>query len=162
MEFDPSAYLDAPIEKPLERRPPLMASDYTAVIEDLQARSWVSKDKIDPLTGQLKGGIAFDVVLSLEVPESERTRLNLPPGAPFKLTDSIMLDLTPSRAIDDSPGKNTRLRMYREATGQNKPGEVFRPKNLIGRPIRVKVGHRALPSGDPTEEVKMVGALGTA
>ena len=158
MEFDPNAYLDAPIEKPLERRPPLMPSDYTGVISDIVGRSWQSSSKYDDLTGQLKSGLAFDLKIALEIPEAERTRCSITSDS-FTITDSIMVDLTSTKAIDDAPGRNARLRMYREAADMNKPGETFRPRALIGKAVRVKIGHRVLPSGDPTEEVKQVAKL---
>lgn len=159
MDFDPSAYLDAPLDKPLERRLPLMPTDYTAVIQDAKIVPWTSKDKYDEMTGQLMTGLRCELKLALEVPEEERTRVNLVGTQGFAINDSMMLDLTPSKAIDDSPGRNTRLRMYREATDQNRPGESFSIRKLIGRAIKVKVGHRALPSGDPVEEIKQVGKL---
>jgi hypothetical protein len=158
MDFNPEAYLDAPIEKPLERRLPLSPTDYTGVIQDAKIVPWQSKDKIDELTGQFMSGIRAELKVSIEVPEAERTRCNLT-GTNFVLTDGMMLDLTPTKAIDDSPGRNSRLRMYREATDQNKPGESFSIRKLIGKAVRIKLGHRVLPSGEPTEEVKLVAKL---
>ena len=158
MDFDPSAYLDAPIENPLERRLPLTPTDYTGVIQDVKIVPWQSKDKVDEVTGQLMSGLRFEIKIALEVPEAERTRVNLR-GESFVITDGALLDLTPTKAIDDSPGRNSRLRMYREATDLNRPGETFSIRKLIGRPIKVKLGQRILPSGDPTEEVQMVAKL---
>jgi hypothetical protein len=160
MDFDPSAYLDAPLEKPLERRLPLTPTDYTGVIQEATIVSWTSKDKFDQTTGLPLTGLRCELKISIEVPEAEQVRCNLTTPN-FTLADSMMLDLTATKAIDDSPGRNSRLRMYREATDQNRAGESFSIRKLIGRPIRVKVGHRVLPSGDPTEEIKMVGRLGT-
>lgn len=158
MDFNPEAYLDAPLDKPLERRLPLSPTDYTAVIQDAKILSWQSKEKIDETTGQFMSGLKVELKLSLEIPEAERTRINLTTPT-FTLTDGMLLDLTPTKAIDDGPGRNNRLRMYREATDQNRPGETFSIRKLIGKPIRVRVGHRVLPSGEPTEEVKMVAKL---
>lgn len=158
MDFDPQAYLDAPIDAPLVRRPVIAAADYPGIIESLVARQWTSKDKYDEVTGQLKSGLAFDVVVAVEVPEAERERCGLQ-GNTLKLKDSIMVDLTSEKAIDESPGRNSRLRIYREAADMNKPGETFRPRALIGKPIKVRVGHRVLESGDPTEELKTVSRL---
>lgn len=158
MDFNPEAYLDAPIEKPFERRPPLTPTDYTAVIQDAKIVPWQSKDKFDEVTGQLKSGIKTELKLALEIPEAEAARVGLTQPT-FTLTDGFILDLTATGAIDDSPGRNSRLRQYREAADLNKPGETFSIRKLIGKPIRVKVGHRALPSGDPTEEVKGVTRL---
>ena len=158
MDFNPEAYLDAPLDKPLERRLPLSPTDYTGVIQDAKIVPWQSKDKFDETTGMPLAGIRAELKVSLEIPEAERTRVNLTQPT-FTIIDSMMLDLTPTKAIDDSPGRNSRLRMYREATDQNKPGESFTIRKLIGKAIRVKLGHRALPSGEPTEEIKMVAKL---
>lgn len=158
MEFNPEAYLDAPIEKPLERRLPLLPTDYTGIIQDAKIIPWQSKDKTDEMTGQPLSGLRCELKISLEIPEAERTRVNLT-SPTFAISDSMMLDLTATKAIDDGPGRNTRLRMYREATDQNRAGETFSIRKLIGKPLRVKLGHRVLPSGDPVEEVKQVAKL---
>jgi len=158
MDFNPEAYLDAPLDKPLERRLPLSPTDYTGIIQDAKILTWASTTKIDEATGQFLSGLKVELKVALEIPEAERTRVNL--TAPtFAITDGMLLDLTPTKAIDDSPGRNNRLRMYREATDQNKPGETFSIRKLIGKPVRVKLGHRVLPSGEPTEEIKMVAKL---
>jgi hypothetical protein len=160
MDFDPNAYLDAPLEKPLERRPPIPAGDYPGVIENLTARMWQSKDKYDEVTGQLKSGLAFDIIVAVEVPEAVRVSCSL--SAPtLKMKDSIMVDRTPEGAIDEGVGRNGRLRIYRDAVDMNKAGEVFRPRLMIGKPVKVRVGHR-IPDGfvDPIEELKTVSRLG--
>lgn len=158
MDFNPEAYLDAPIDKPLERRLPLSPTDYTGIIQDAKIVTWQSKEKIDEATGNFMSGLKVELKVALEVPEAERARVNLATPT-FVITDGMLLDLTPTKAIDDSPGRNNRLRMYREATGQNNAGETFSIRKLIGKPIRVKIGHRVLPSGEPTEEIKQVAKL---
>ena len=160
MDFDINAFLDAPIENPLEKRTLLNPGDYIAVISDAKMGTWTSKDKLDPITGQPLAGLKVELKLELEVPEAEVVRCNLR-GPKFTLSDGFILDLTETRAIDDSPGRNTKLRMYREATDQNRPGESFTIRRLVGRQVRVKLGHRAptQAGADPIEEIRMVGRI---
>jgi len=132
--FDPSTFLDATIEAPTEKRPPLPAGDYTAIIGEVKSRAWQGKK--DPT----KSGIAWDVPLTLEIPADVQTQLGLTQPT-ITLTDSIMLDLTEGGTIDNSPGKNRGLRNYREALDMNKAGDVFSARKMTGQAIRVKVKH---------------------
>ena len=160
-QFDPNAFLDLPVDAPLVKRPPLPVGDYTATVKEVTARPWQSKDKVDERTGQLKSGIAYDVILTVEVPESARALVGLEQTS-IELKDSIMLELTATGSIDQAPGKNGALRRYREALDMNKPGEVFAARKMQGKMLLVKLAHREYPvgSGDLFEEVKGVARLG--
>lgn len=146
--FDPNSFLDATLEEPSERRSPLPVGDYVATIEEVTARTWQGKK--DPT----KSGIAWDVQLAVEVPADVQTLLGLTKST-LTLKDSIMLDLTPNNTIDNAPGKNPRLRNYREALDMNKPGDVFSARKMIGRLITVKVAHD-LYEGMPIEKISGV------
>lgn len=132
--FNPDTFLDATIEAPTEKRPPLPAGDYTAVIGEVKSRAWQGKK--DPT----KSGIAWDIPLTLEIPADVQTQLGLTQPT-ITLTDSIMLDLTDAGTIDNSPGKNRGLRNYREALDMNKAGDVFSARKMTGQAVRVKVKH---------------------
>lgn len=132
--FNPDTFLDATIEAPTEKRPPLPAGDYTAVIGEVKSRAWQGKK--DPT----RSGIAWDIPLTLEIPADVQTQLGLTQPT-ITLTDSIMLDLTDAGTIDNSPGKNRGLRNYREALDMNKAGDVFSARKMTGQAIRVKVKH---------------------
>jgi len=132
--FNPDTFLDATIEAPTEKRPPLPAGDYTAVIGEVKSRAWQGKK--DPT----KSGIAWDIPLTLEIPADVQTQLGLQQPT-ITLTDSIMLDLTDASTIDNSPGKNRGLRNYREALDMNKAGDVFSARKMTGQAVRVKVKH---------------------
>lgn len=132
--FNPDTFLDATIEAPTEKRPPLPAGDYTAVIGEVKSRAWQGKK--DPT----KSGIAWDIPLTLEIPADVQTQLGLTQPT-ITLTDSIMLDLTEAGTIDNSPGKNRGLRNYREALDMNKAGDVFSARKMTGQAVRVKVKH---------------------
>ena len=152
--FDPQSFLDATISEPSVRRPPLpienpYADDrlYVALIGEPKMRSWTGKS--DPS----KSGIACDISLVIDVPGQMQADLGLPPQV--TLRDSIMLDLTPQGAIDNAAGKNGRLRIYREATNLNKPGDVFAFRKLQGQVVKVKPAHE-LYNGDIMDKVGTV------
>lgn len=132
--FDPTAYLDATLEAPTKKRPPLPVGDYTAVIGEVTARAWQGKK--DPS----KSGIAWDVPLTLEIPADIQASLGLS-VATLQLTDSVMLDLTDGGLIDNGPGRNRRLRMYREAVDLNKAGDTFSARLMQGKVVKVKLSH---------------------
>lgn len=65
---------------------------------------------------------------------------------------SVMLDLNEAGKLDMRPQRNVTLGKIRDAVGQNKPG----PWNfnlLKGQPIKVKIKHKTLDSGDVVSEV---------
>lgn len=132
--FDPASFLDATIDQPSTRRPPLPAGKvYQGTITDLKSRSWQGKKDVT------QSGVAFDVVIKVQVtdPEEQATQ-----GTnEVTLQDSIMLNMTPAGLLDNSPGKNNQLRRYREALGMNEPGIAFVPRQMIGRALLVKIKH---------------------
>jgi hypothetical protein len=158
--FDPAAFLDLPVEAPLEKRPPLPVGDYTATIKDVVARQWASKTKTNQ-DGSFRSGIAYDVTFTVEVPEAVAAVVGLSITT-LELRDGIMLELTDNGSIDTSPGKNRGLRNYREALDMNKAGEPFRARDMIGRLIRIKIAHEEYPqgSGQLTERVGGVARIG--
>lgn len=131
--FDPASFLDMTLNEPTEKRPPLPVGDYTAVIGEVSVRPWTGK--ADPT----KSGFAMDVPLTVDIPAELQQSLGLPPTLTFK--DSLMLDTTPQGGIDNGVGKNRQLRNYREALDVNKPGDVFSPRAMQGRVVKVKVTH---------------------
>lgn len=152
--FDTSTFLDFTTTEESLKRPPIPVGDYTGVINDLVVREWVSPK--DPT----KSGVAFDVPITLDLPQDVAAAANLVEPA-LKVKDSIMLDLKPgTNAIDFAPGRNAKLRKYRDATGNNKAGQPFSPRSLSGQVITVKIGHREYPegSGEFFEEVLGVAA----
>jgi hypothetical protein len=133
--FDPQSFLDSATTEQSTRRPPLPAGLLIpATISDVTARNWSSNKG-----GVSRSGVAFDVKLALQVPQDLVAK-----GQPetVTLSDSVMLDLTDGGSIDYSPGRNNRLRLYREAAGCNTPGSTFTPRMLVGRNVMVKIGHR--------------------
>lgn len=144
--FDPQSFLDATMDQPLVKRPPLSAGkDFVGIIGEVKPRPWQGKK--DPT----QSGIAMDIPVEIDLsayPE-EKARLG---ADKLMLTDSIMLDLNAAGSIDNGPGKNGKLRRYREALDLNKAGDVFSFRNMQGRSIKVKIGHREY-QGDIFDEI---------
>jgi hypothetical protein len=149
--FDPSAFLDATLTEPTKKRPPLPVGDYTAMIGEIKARTWTSKKDLS------KSGVALDVPLVIDVPAEVQSSLGLTQPT-ITLTDSIMLDVTEGGTIDNAPGRNRRLRLYREAADMNKPGDSFSFRAMQGKAIRVKLSHD-LWEGEPVEKIDGVARL---
>lgn len=146
--FDPATFLDATMDVPLVKRPPLPVGDYVGVMEEPVTRSWVGQK--DPT----KSGIAADYMIALDVPQHIQEELGLDTST-IKVKYGIMLDTNASGGLDTSPGKNGGLRRFREALDMNKPGQSFNLRMATGRPVKVKIGHREYPegSGELFEEV---------
>lgn len=143
--FDPSTFLDATLEAPTEKRPPLPVGDYTAIVGEVKARAW--QGRTDPT----KSGIAWDIPLTIEIPAEVQSQLGLQQPT-ITLQDSIMLDLTEGGTIDNSPGKNRRLRVYREAVDLNKAGDSFSARKMQGKVVKVKISHDVY-EGSPVEKI---------
>lgn len=146
--FDPSTFLDATITEANTKRSPIPAGvDVAAVIGEPKSRSWNSKDGT-------KSGIAIDVPLEIDL--TAYPDLQKAVGIPkVTISDSIMLDLTESGGIDNAPGKNGKLRRYREALGMNNPGQPFSFRMMQGRMLKVKIKHRTY-EGELYDEVDSV------
>lgn len=153
--FSPEQFLDATLDAPTEKRPPLPiecpgASDglYTAVIGEVKSRKWQGRKDAS------KSGIAWDVPLTISVPQQLADALKLD-KAEITLGDSVMIDVTEQGTIDNTPGKNRRLRLYREATDMNKPGDRFSARMMQGKVIKVKLEHE-MYEGQPVERINTV------
>ena len=139
-QFSPEMFLDMSLDAPTERRAPLPTDrDYMAIVGDVKARAWSTEKNGG------KSGIAWDVPLVIDVPAELQEALALPDT--LKLSDSIMLDLTDNGAIDNSKGKNSRLRQYREACDLNKVGDSFSARRMTGKVIKVRIKHEIYPEG---------------
>ncbi len=149
--FNPDTFLDATLTDPTEKRPPLPVGDYTAILGAVTARQW--QGKADPT----KSGIAWDIPVTIDVPAEIQAELKMDQST-LNLKDSIMIDLTANGTIDNGPGKNRRLRAYREATDMNKPGDVFSARKMEGKVVKVKITHD-LWEGQPIEKISGVVAL---
>lgn len=153
-QFDTDTFMDATTTESSIRRPPIPAGvELIGIISD--------KTKVNPWQGKkdpTQSGIRLDVVIDFDMsaaPPEVRAIPGLGDLKTITLTDGVMIAQTESGAIDYSPGKNGRLRQYREATGLNTPGQAFSFRMLVGKPIRVKISHRTYEN----EVYDDVGAL---
>lgn len=138
MDFDVNSFLDQSTTAASEARPPVPAGEYISTIQDIEVVPWQSKDKVDPVTGQLRSGIRFEIKHLVDIPAEIAAAVKLTQPT-LTLTDRVMIDLTPERQIDYGPGRNGRIRQYREATNLNVAGSPFSPRMMVGRQVRVRL-----------------------
>jgi hypothetical protein len=135
-QFDPESFLDSTTTEAATKRPPLPAgSTWTAEITELKSRSWTGKK--DPS----QSGIAFDLTIKIDVSTNPDTVKALGGLTSVQIVDGIMADTTDAGGLDWAPGKNSKLRRYREALGMNTAGTPFSPRMMQGRMLKVKIKH---------------------
>lgn len=136
--FDPTMFLDATTTEAQVKRPPLPAGQvFKGIIKEPKSRSWTKKD--DPT----KTGIAIDIPVEIDLtPYHSQLGPEFAGIEKITLVDGVMLDLKADGMIDFAPGKNGKLRRYREALGLNEPGQSFSIRMMQERQLAVKVSHR--------------------
>lgn len=135
--FDASQFLDTTINESNEKRPPLPTENpdspdglYTAVVGEIKPRAG-EKDG--------KPWVSMGVPLAIEVPASLQASMKLPPQ--LTITDNAFIDITEGGLIDNTPGKNRRQKQYRDATGQNTPGQPWSWRKLTGQVVKIRISH---------------------
>lgn len=148
--FDPNLFLDAQTTEVNEKRATIPVENPA----DSNGLYLAQIGEIKPAVGSIsKGERVGQAWMQMIVP----LKLQLPPevqalglSSEFQLTDRPMIDLTPGSVVengvikggvDNSKGKNNAQRIYREATGMNKPGESFSWRSLQGKLVKVKLAH---------------------
>lgn len=154
--FDAQQFLDSTTTEAAQRRDPLPAStDFIAEIGEPKARQ--SQGKKDPSMSYLFFDYPLTVNLEQDHPEAAAklgvNKLTIP--------HSVSVDITENGAIDWSKGKNSGLRMLRDATNTNIAGQPWNPRTLTGRRVRIQVKHEEYPegSGNLQERVKAVAKI---
>lgn len=136
MSFDPVSFLEQSTTEALTRRPPIQAGiELQGIIGEPKARQSAGKKDPTATFTFLDLPVEFDLTQNPQVAAAVGQDK-------VTLTYGFLVDITPSGALDTSPGKNGRLRQLREALGMNKPGESFNPRSLQGRMARFKISHR--------------------
>lgn len=134
--FNPETFLDATTTEESVKRPPLPAGlELQALIKGIKTRAWQGKQ--DPT----KGGIAADLTLEFDLTAYPDIRQQQGGLDKVTIIDGIMLDLTENGNIDYAPGKNSKLRRYREATGLNVAGQAFSLRMFEGRMVKARIKH---------------------
>lgn len=150
--FDVNSFLDATTTEAGQKRELLNPGvDYFAEIGEVKARQ--HQGKKDPSEQYL----FLDVPLVVHLAEhpGERERIGI---EQMNLRHSCSVDLTDAGAMDWGKGKNNGLRILREATGTNVPGQSWSPRSLQGRRVRVRIKLREYPegSGNLVEDVAAI------
>lgn len=139
--FNPSEFLSAVTTEAAKRRPPLQAGkDYIGTLGAPISRT--SAGKKDPSKSYTF--VDFPVVVDLTADPAEHQRVG---QDSVRLQYSVGIDFNDAGKLDWSPGRNTGLRLLREATGQNKEGASFSILGLEGHTLRVKIRHEEYPEG---------------
>jgi hypothetical protein len=151
--FDPQSFLDATTTEANVKRPPIPAgTELVGVILKIASRAWQGKK--DPTTG----GIVIDVTVEFDLDAAAPNIKQLVGLDKVTIQDGIMLDLTDSGSIDYSPGKNSKLRRYREALGLNVPGQSFAARMMEGRTVRCKIKNEPY-EGDIFDKIDSVAKV---
>lgn len=134
--FSPETFLDATTTEESVKRPPLPAGrEFQALIKGIKMRTWQGKQ--DPT----KGGVAADLTMEFDLAAYPDVQTLLGGLDKVTIIDGIMLDMTEGGSIDYSPGKNAKLRRYREATGLNVAGQPFALRMFEGRMVKARIKH---------------------
>ena len=138
-QFDPSMYLDATITEASTRRPPLpVGRELLGTITEVKVIPGQSTDK---KTGELRSFVRVEIPIEFDL-STDAELAKIQGTTKVTLTDSLFLDLVQgSGAIDMAPGKNNKLRRYREALDMNTAGQTFSFRMMNGRPIRARIKH---------------------
>lgn len=150
--FDPNTFLDSTASSAFTKRPPLPIGDYIAVIGEMKGQS--GQQKKDPS----KTWNALNVPLEVDLSANPQAAEAVGGQTKVILFDFVGLDFTPTGQLDGAPGRNVKLRRYREALGQNVDGQPWSPRMMQGQPIRVKVKHE-MYEGDIRETVDSVNKV---
>lgn len=141
--FNPETFLQQTTTEQGTRRPPVSSGlDFLGVIKDIKARS--VEGKKDPSKNYVFGDALIEIDLTTQPQEVVKI------GAEkVTLRHSGSIDVLPNGSLDWSPGKNRWLTAYRESCKLNEKDQAFSPAMLVGRIVRVKVGHRTGEAIDP-------------
>ena len=144
MTFDPQALLDQAFEGSNSTKIiNIPEGEYTAMIQDLEAAQWVSRD-------QTKSGMKLTMKMNID----DQKAREITGRDKVQVKHDVMLDFNEAGGIDTGVGKNIQLGRLREACGLNGAGP-FSFRQLEGKVVKVRIGHRV--DGDNIyDEVKGV------
>lgn len=145
--FNPEQLLTATITEANTKRNLLTpGQEYTATVQDVKSVVRRNQDGFDTNV--------IDVKVSVNVPYEQ---LDAVGRETVDLTDSIWLDTNSAGLIDMGPGKNPKMKNWRDATDTNKAGKDFNFTQFVGRTVRIRVEHYvSKKDGETYEQVKGV------
>lgn len=152
--FDPTVFLDAVTTESFTKRNLAPIGDYIATIGEMKVQSGQQKKDTS------KSWTALNIPLEVDLTANPAARAVVGQDK-IVVFDFVGLDLTESGSLDQSPGRNSRLRAYREALGMNEAGQPFSPRMMQGRMVKIKVAHEQNdPAFDAREKVAGVTKVG--
>lgn len=135
--FDPQSFLDASTTEVQIKRPPIpIGTNIVGLITKITPSVWQGKK--DPTQSGMKVDLSIEFDLNSHPDPKIRQLVGVDKVV---IVDGIMLDLTENQSIDYSPGKNGKLRRYRDALDLNKAGVTFSIRQMEGRMILCKIKH---------------------
>lgn len=149
--FNPEQFLDQVYEEANDTKTiPVPEGEYLALVDDVKARTWTSRDK-------MSSGISLDVVFDVQDENAKAATGR----EKVVVRYSFSLDLDAAGRIDFGRGKNTKLGKLREVLDMNTPGVPFSFLNMKGRMAKVFVTQRPSEDGqDIYNDIKSVSKVG--
>lgn len=147
--FDPKQFLDVTFNQSSSTvRVPVDAGTHLAVIENVDIRSG-NKDG--------KDWAFLDVTYNIDDPVLKE-KLG---RDKISLTQGVSLDFTKENSLDFSKGRNVMLGRLRDSVGLNGEGQPFGFRMLIGKPVKIVVGHTpsTRPGAQPGDVFENVNAF---
>ena len=154
--FDAEQFLDSTTTEAGEKRDNLPTSQpYNVEIGEVKARA--VQGKKDATQSYLFFDFPMVIDLKNEYPEVA-AKIGIDK---LTLKYGVSVDLTESGAMDWSKGKNSGLRILREATVTNVAGQPWNARMLTGRRVQVMLKLREYPEGSSNliEDVKSVAKI---
>lgn len=136
--FDPNEFVNQSTEGAMEETfSPIPEDEYQVMILNNQdnERQQIRIREINTKNGP---GYVMDVPMRVDAPGNEEAHERIVRWSGF-------LDFTPEHGFEFGPNKNVQLGQLRAAAGQNEPGKPWKPADLEGQILKVKVKHD--PSG---------------
>lgn len=153
--FDPSTFLGATLTQASVRRPPIPGGlSFPGTLGTPISRQ--TEGKKESNLGQIYTWI--DIPIEVDLTTNPPVR-ELVGQDKVNLRYSFRLDITPSGGLDLSPGKNTGMRILREALNMNKEGEPFNLLMIPGRQVLCSIKNRPY-QGEIYDEVDTIARLG--
>lgn len=147
--FDPKQFLETTFNEASSTvKVPVPAKEHRAVISAVDIRSG-NKDG--------KDWSFLDVTYDIDEPAVKE----LLGREKVVLTQGVGLDFTPTGGLDFGKGRNVTLGRLRDAVGLNQAGQPFGFRMLIGKPLKIVVGHTpsTRPGAQPGDVFENVNAF---
>lgn len=145
--FDPTAFLDMPLDAGSTQYVPVPEGEYAAVCAKIEFRTAPKKD-----------GSGEWVFFEHHWEVDDAGVKELLGQSRVTVRGSVIVDTTESGGLDMRKGRNIQFNRLREALGVNTPGTPI--SSIVGRSAKIRVAHEADRStGEPRAVVSAVTRL---